>query len=1151
MNNQVPQGKIRKVLIVEPDVSVSMDLDHMLRGFGYEVYGAVSSGEAAVQAVRGRPPDLALIAIGLSGEIDGIETAARIRSLADIPVAHLVSADEEDRLERAAAGETYGFLGKPISLIDLRITVETALHKHAADKRIRESEARRAKAEELAGLHSWEWDLTTDRLTWSAEAYRAFGYKEGPEDLTFARFLDSVHPEDRDRIRRALEETAAGKAAYDIIFRIVRPNGDVRRLHSKGEVKMDGDGNPVRVVGMALDITERAELEEERDRILSMSYDLICVACEDGYLKYVNPSWERVLGYTADELLSRPFLDLIHPDDHEKNEAEVLKLKSGEPTEDFRNRYIHKDGSIRIIDWTSVAIPEKGLFYCVGRDVTDRREAEEAFEAAYERLNQILEFLPDPTFVIDDRGRVTTWNRAMEQLTGVEASAIVGRGDYEYALPFYGRRRPLIIDLAVDYDPQWASQYESLRREGDRLITEVYLPDFRGGRWLWITAAPLVDENGRIVGAVETIRDITEIKDTEETLRRSEERYRLLAENTLDVIWQMDTELRFTYINPAILHMTGFTQEEWIGSKLDEHCDNENFAALARAVAAEIAKGPGARGVVFEADMITKNGDPIPVEIHGKVIFDGSGLPVALQGVTRDITERRKAQAALKESERKYRRLFQNSPVGIISVDTEGRILEINRYLLDTLGSPSEEATKAINMLTLPQLVRSGVSAAFRYCMVSGRRVVKEIPYESKWGKKSYLRFVLTPIADEAGAVSGCQAVVEDFSEQKRLEEQLREASKMEAVGTLAGGIAHDFNNLLQIISGHAEMLDIELAARKSNLSEVNAIRQAADRGADLVRQILTFSRKVESRFQSIDLNHYIRSTERLLYRTIPKMIEIGLDLAEDLRLVRADSSQIEQMLINLAINSKDAMPDGGELIIATENVDPDEDYCRTHESLEPGAYVRLSVTDTGHGIDEEALPRIFEPFFTTKKPGEGTGLGLSSVFGIVKMHGGHIMVESEPGAGTTMAVYLPASKETPPDAEKTDQEARPGGGTETLLVVDDEPLIADLAKKLLERAGYSVVAAHNGRQALDIYTKERDRISLVILDLVMPEMGGRQCLEELLKIDPEVKVLIAGGFVVDDEAKAVLDSAAKGVVSKPFVMNTLLRSVREVLDGT
>ena len=343
-------------------------------------------------------------------------------------------------------------------------------------------------------------------------------------------------------------------------------------------------------------------------------------------------------------------------------------------------------------------------------------------------------------------------------------------------------------------------------------------------------------------------------------------------------------------------------------------------------------------------------------------------------------------------------------------------------------------------------------------------------------------------------------------------------------------------------------MLLIGKDERDPSYADLQKINQAARNGADLVKRILTFSRKAEINSRPLNLNHEIEQAKKLLTRTIPKMIEIELILSDDLATVNADPTQVEQILMNLAVNARDAMPDGGKLTFETKNVTLDEEYCGLHVGAKPGDYVMLSVSDTGHGMDHETLNHIFEPFYTTKETGKGTGLGLAMVYGIVKQHDGYITCYSEPGMGTTFKIYLPvipteAKSETP-----TEKPILPRG-TETILLVDDEEMIRELGKRILERSGYTVLTAANGKEALNLYRKQGSEISLVILDLIMPEMGGKQCLEELLKIDPQVKVLIASGYSGGGETKKTIETGARGFVGKPYDMRQMLQAVRQVLD--
>jgi two-component system cell cycle sensor histidine kinase/response regulator CckA len=381
------------------------------------------------------------------------------------------------------------------------------------------------------------------------------------------------------------------------------------------------------------------------------------------------------------------------------------------------------------------------------------------------------------------------------------------------------------------------------------------------------------------------------------------------------------------------------------------------------------------------------------------------------------------------------------------------------------------------------------------------------------------------------------------------LEAQLFQAQKMEAVGTLAGGIAHDFNNLLQVIQGYTEVLQNEVGRNKPGFEALQKIHRSAKRGAELTRQLLTFSRKVQSERRPLDLNREVEQVTKLLERTIPKMIEIELYLSECPAVVSADPIQVEQAIMNLAVNAMDAMPEGGKIVIETETIKLDEQFCKTHLGARPGEYVLLSISDTGHGMDREILEHVFEPFYTTKDVGKGTGLGLAMVYGIVKNHEGYILCYSELSKGTTFKMYLPAMEQSGQRHKSDEMEGLFKGGDETILLVDDEEYIRELGVELLTDVGYKVLTAIDGEGGLELYRQKQENIDLVILDLVIPGMGGKKCYEEILKVNPKAKILIVSGYSVNGPGKEAIEAGAKGFVGKPFDVSHLLETIREILD--
>ncbi len=410
---------------------------------------------------------------------------------------------------------------------------------------------------------------------------------------------------------------------------------------------------------------------------------------------------------------------------------------------------------------------------------------------------------------------------------------------------------------------------------------------------------------------------------------------------------------------------------------------------------------------------------------------------------------------------------------------------------------------------------------------------------------------------DASGKVIRSIGMIMDITEQKRareerekLQSQLYQAQKMESIGTLTGGISHDFNNLLQAMSGNIELL---LANKSQDHPEVNRLRtveKLLSRSAGLIRQLLTFSRKAEPVRQLLDLNQEILSAVKILERTIPKMVRIEVHTRDHIRLVHADSVQIEQILLNLGINAADAMPGGGRLTFETRNIDLDEQFSRTHPRTSPGKYVLLMVSDTGRGMDKTTQNHIFDPFFTTKDRGKGTGLGLATVYGIVKSHGGHITCYSEIGQGTTFKIYLPAAKQEQEDETRKEPPATVSvKGTETILVVDDDQEILEVTAEGLNDWGYQVLGAASGEQALEIYQQNTSRIDLVLMDLNMPGMGGYRSMQRMMDINPQVRVLITTGYSITQAAQPGKPGAA-GIICKPFQLKELMLKIREILDS-
>ena len=634
----------------------------------------------------------------------------------------------------------------------------------------------------------------------------------------------------------------------------------------------------------------------------------------------------------------------------------------------------------------------------------------------------------------------------------------------------------------------------------------------------------------------------------EEDLRQSERFLTNVLASIQDGISILDTEFNIVRVNPRLESIMAHAMPV-VGKKCFEAYHGLCAPCPICPARETLKTGEPASEVVPVSE---PNGEGIAwVEINTFPLVDSeTGKIEGVVEHARNISGRRRVEDALRESEERYRTLFDQSKDGVYMTTLDGKLLEANQAYLDLFGFTKEEAQELDILEIYPEPAAEN-RQRFRDAIEKTSSVKDyEIQLKTKDGRLIDCLSTSTLKRGPDGTILGYQGIVRDITEYKQLQNELIQAQKMEGIGALAGGLAHDFNNILTVVHGYAELLISDHDDGDPRLNDLYKIVEAAKAGSELVRSLLAFSRKSEIEQRPMNLNKQVEQMGKLLSRTIPKMINIETSLSAAPATITADPGQVGQVLMNLAINAKDAMPDGGTLTIETRNIMVDDEYCSTRLRLRPGAWVLLTVSDTGCGMNEETLDHIFEPFFTTKEVNVGTGLGLAVVYGIVKQHGGEIMCSSELGRGTTFSVYLPALEQHEPGPEATTVKDLPAGGNETILLVDDEASILSLGIKMLNRAGYTVLTASDGRAALEKYEQRGADISLVILDLVMPEMGGKQCLEKLLEMDPKAKVIISTGYSMDEQTKEVAESGARGLVRKPFQVSQMLKTLREVLDN-
>jgi two-component system cell cycle sensor histidine kinase/response regulator CckA len=644
-------------------------------------------------------------------------------------------------------------------------------------------------------------------------------------------------------------------------------------------------------------------------------------------------------------------------------------------------------------------------------------------------------------------------------------------------------------------------------------------------------------------------RDITQQKQAEKALRESEERYRNLCEQSTDAIYITTRERGLLYANQSFLDLFGYTSEEIGAMKVQQMYVNPEDRLTFQQ---EIEKKESVRD--FEVALRKKDGAEMDCLIAATVRRADDGTILGYQGIIRDITERKRMEKALRESEEKYRTILESIEEGCFEVDLGGNLTFCNDALCAISGSSRAELMGMNNReYTSPETAKKMYTFFNKIYRTGKPSKIMDFEIIRKNKVKMVFEMSASLMRDPAGEPIGFRGVVRDITERERAEQekqklqsQLQKAQKMEALGTLAGGIAHNFNNLLTGILGKTALTLLDIDPTHPHYERLKSIEKLVESCSKLTKQLLGYARGGRYEITPISLNRVVQETSDT-FGTARREITVQRELTEDLWAIKADQGQIEQVLWNLYVNAADAMPKGGHLFLKTTNV-TEKDMRGKPYKPKPGDYVLITVSDTGVGMDQNTMDRIFDPFFTTKELGTGTGLGLASVYGIVKAHGGYIDADSREGEGTTFDIYLPASKEELMREETKVPEVMLIG-TESILLVDDEDMFLDVGKEVLKKLGYEVFVARSGKAALDIYEENKEKIDLVILDMIMPDMGGGETYDRMKRKNPDLKVLLSSGYNVDGQATQILNRGCDGFIQKPFSIKGLSRQIREVLD--
>jgi PAS domain S-box-containing protein len=778
----------------------------------------------------------------------------------------------------------------------------------------------------------------------------------------------------------------------------------------------------------------------------------------------------------------------------------------------------------------------------VDRDITERKLAEQASKRAEKRLvhlsqqnELILSSVAEGILGLDLQGNHTFINTIAANMLGYKAEELLGspsHSTWHHTKPDgnpYPREECPIYSTFRNGMVHRSSTEEFWRKDGTSFPVEY--------------ASTPIHEHGQLVGAVVTFSDITERKRAEEALRESETEFKTLFESASDGMFVYDLESRmFVMSNAACLRMLGFTPEEFLNMGLHDLHLPEDLLFISEQIRI-ILKGEEG----FRADIRFKrrDGSTFFTDLNPTSILLGGRECVLI--TFRDITERKLADEKLLKSEEQFRLISENVADLIAVLDLEGRRVYTSPMYKNIIGDPNElRGTDSFQEIHPDD--RENIKAIFKETVRTGIGQRTEYRFIEKDGTISNIESQGSVIRNKDGKVTNVVVVSRDVTKKKLLEQQFMRMQRMESIGTLAGGIAHDLNNVLAPIMLSIEILKKAMPDERSQRM-LEAIETSAHRGAAIIKQILGFARGVQGEQAPIQFRHIINEITNIMKETFPKSITIKKDIPKNIWTIIGDPTNLHQLMMNLFINARDAMPDGGTIYIKTENKVIDEQYAKMNLEAKPGRYVMLSVEDTGCGIPPAVLKRIFEPFFTTKEVGKGTGLGLSTVHAIVKSHGGFVNVYSEVGKGTTFKIYLPAAEATDEIKPKLEEskEMLMGNG-ELIMVVEDESSIQQITKQALETYGYRVITASDGTEAVAHFASKKDEIALVLTDMLMPIMDGSQTIKVLRKMNPAVKIIASSGLASEGHVVTDKGLGVNAFIVKPYNAEKLLETIHSVL---
>ena len=1193
------QLKPIRILYMEDDEGLANLVKSRLEEYKVEIAG---DGEEGLAMYKAGSYDM--IALDYDMPVyNGLEVIEKLLSMGDLPPTIMITGAGDENLVVEAMKFGIGdyivkdFEGRYLELLPAKIEQilkqhKLALEKKRAEEALKDSEERYRNLIENINDVIFNIDMEGKFTYISPVVEELFGYKL--EEVINRSFIEFVHPDDINGLLKSLGKTVIGKLEpYE--FRVISKNDEIGYIRTSSRFQFK-EGVHVGLTGVMTDITEQKMVEvallkgEEKYRELfdNMSSGVAVYEVKDDGKDFIfkdfNKAGERIDGDKREDLVGKSIFD-VRPGVEDFGLIDVFRRVWKTNKSEYYPVTLYKDERLTAWYENFVYKLSSGEIVTVFDDITDRKWVEEKII----HLNRVLRSIRDvDQLIVREKDKDVLLKESCKIINEVTGYRLVWIGfleeGHKRVIPVAnaGFNEGYLDNIKITWDDTKAGKgpigtaikTKKVCVFNDALNNDNFLPwkkeaEKRGYRSL--IAVPIIHNNkifgilnvcsevvnafvdeeidllveisGDIALALYTIELEHERDKTRGVFKESEKRYLDLVENVGDMVYVFDDKGDLKFFNKSTEEHFGYTKEELQNRNFKDLVSSKSFEDVVKKFKKQLADEDVG---TFELEFVNSKGEIRFIEARERLVWEGNRI-VEIHGIGRDITKRKQAEQVIRESEERYRLLFDNMHNGFayheIVLNDEGQpidyiFLEVNDVFEETTGLKRKDVIGKKATEALPGIEEDDFDWIGVYGKVAltgeGTTFSQYSEFPGKW-------FAVTAYSPRKGFFA---VLFEDVTEKKRMEEQLLRRQKMEALGTLTGGIAHDFNNILATVLGYASFLKKKIQKGDPFYEGLFAIEKSAIRASNLTSQLLAYTRRGKLEVKPVNMNRVVKEVYDLITKTFDKSIKIELETESNLKAVGGDESQLNQVVINIAVNAQNAMPEGGTFKIKTYMEKVKKEIKKEYFNIEPGNYVCMKFTDTGAGMDERTLKRIFEPYFTTGGDRGGSGLGMSVVFGIVKGHDGYIDIASKSGKGTVITIHLPASKMKEEILDKVVGEVV--GGSETLLIIDDEKETLTMLKGTLEDSGYKVYTSSSGKMGLKMF-KEKD-IDLVILDIKMPVMGGEEVLEKLLEIDSEVKVILASGYSEEGQHHSLLKMGAKGFIGKPFVVDKLLIKMREIL---